>query len=288
MDKLAVKLSKLEQPLTPFIKWVGGKRQLIGEIDRFLPKSYKTYFEPFLGGGALFLHLTPHEAVVNDLNTELINTWQVVKDAPTKLMELLTVHQQNNSKDYYLNIRRMDRDGRITGLTPAQRAARFIYLNKTGFNGLWRVNSHGQNNVPYGRYKAPLVADERIFAVSQYLNRNSVSLLNTDFTDAVATASEGDFVYFDPPYIPSTATAAFTSYTSSGFGLEQQQKLRDTFQRLTGRGVLAMLSNSDTRLTRELYADIPEIHIHQVRANRAINSDATKRGRVNELIITNY
>lgn len=288
MDDLAHQLSLLETPLTPFIKWVGGKRQLLGAIDRLLPKKYAHYYEPFLGGGALFLHLTPKVAVINDINEELMNTWQVVKDDPDSLMSLLKVHQEHNSKEYYLDIRIMDRDGRLKTMTPVERAARFIYLNKTGFNGLWRVNAHGQNNVPYGRYKAPIIADERIFSVSRYLNRNKVTLRHADYRKVTEKALEGDLVYFDPPYIPLTPTADFTSYTSSGFGIEQQKELRDTFADLSDRGVFVILSNSNTKLTRELYQDLSNVHFHKVKAGRAINSNATKRGPITELLITNF
>lgn len=288
MDDLAKNLSLLDTPLTPFIKWVGGKRQLLGNIDRILPRKYNNYFEPFLGGGALFLHLTPHTAVINDLNPELMNTWQVVKDDPESLMRLLKIHQEKNTKEYYLDIRLMDRDGRLKDMSSVERAARFIYLNKTGFNGLWRVNARGENNVPYGRYKRPVIADPRILSVSGYLNRNQITLLHTDYQEATKSVKKGDLVYFDPPYIPLTPTADFTSYTSSGFGIQEQQELRDTFAELSARGAFVILSNSNTKLTRQLYDSVPNRHFRQVKAGRSINSNAAKRGPITELIITNY
>lgn len=277
-----------KEPLTPFIKWVGGKRQLLRWINVLKPASFNQYYEPFLGGGAVFLNLTPEVATINDFNAELINVWQVVKKYPSELMAILAVHQKNNSKAYYLDLRSADRDGRIAQMTEVERAARFIYMNKTGFNGLWRVNRAGQNNVPYGRYKNPNICDDRIFSVSAYLNENNVTILNGDYKKAVENAQQHDFVYFDPPYIPVNITSSFTAYTESDFGLVQQQELRDTFIELTRKGVYVMLSNSDVPLIDELYGGYAGINIHRVNARRAINADATKRGAVGEVIITNY
>ncbi|CAM3226316.1 Dam family site-specific DNA-(adenine-N6)-methyltransferase [Lactiplantibacillus plajomi] len=275
-------------PLTPFIKWVGGKRQLLGQINQLLPSSFNRYFEPFLGGGAVFLNLTPPNAVVNDFNPELVNVWKVVKQQPEDLMRLLQKHQQNNSKAYYLDLRQTDRDGRIEKMSTVERAARFIYMNKTGFNGLWRVNQAGQNNVPYGRYKNPNICDERILSVSAYLNEHQITILNTDYRKAVEDATKHDFVYFDPPYIPVNLTSSFTAYTNTGFGLKQQEQLRDTFVSLTRKGVYVMLSNADVPLIEELYGKLDSTVIHHVVAKRNINSVGSKRGNVGEVIITNY
>lgn len=285
MDEMYQELLLQSESLTPFIKWVGGKRQLLGEIEKLMPEKYDTYYEPFVGGGAVLLHNLPKKAVINDLNSELINTWNVVKNDSEKLIKLLEEYKGKNSKDFYLNLRIADRDGRMPLMSSVEKAARFIFMNKTGFNGLYRVNSKGQNNVPYGRYKNPNIADMRILSVSNYLQNNDISILNGSYINALSGVSTGDFVYFDPPYIPSSQTAAFTSYTSEGFNIDDQKKLRDIFFMLKKQGVQVMLSNSDTELTKELYKDA---NIHFVKATRMINSKAAKRGKVGEVIITSY
>ncbi|MCM0599267.1 DNA adenine methylase [Periweissella fabalis] len=287
-------VKELEEEMTgvvvsPFIKWVGGKRQLLPQLIELLPNKSEinTYFEPFIGGGALFLRLQPTKAVINDFNSELSNTWEVVRDNPEELQSILSEHQQFDSKEYYLNLRSADRDERITKMTKVERAARFIYMNKAGYNGLWRVNSKGQNNVPYGAHKTLNLVNETIINDASYLQAADLTILTGDYKDAVATADTGDFVYFDPPYIPVTTTAAFTSYTADGFGLVQQEQLRDTVLALTARGVKVMLSNSDVPLIDELYSD-PIFKIHRVMATRMVNSNGKGRGKVGEVIITNY
>ncbi|WP_172188299.1 DNA adenine methylase [Lentilactobacillus kribbianus] len=287
MDDIIKQLDNEKTSLSPFIKWVGGKRQLFGNISELLPNSYNRYYEPFLGGGAVLLALQPKQGVINDLNYELINTWQVVKDNPEELIVALQKHQEKNSKEYYLDIRVMDRDGRLEQMTSVLRAARFIYMNKVGFNGLWRVNKKGQNNVPYGKYKNPNIVDKRIIDVSKYLNKNDIQISNVDYREAVVTAKENDFVYFDSPYIPLNPTSNFTSYNSSEFGLLEQEELRNTALNLAKRGVKVMLSNSDTEITRNLYKN-KIFKLHEVKATRSINSDAKKRGKIGELIITTY
>ena len=272
--------------LAPVIKWVGGKRQLLPKLMKYKPQNFKKYFEPFLGGGAMLFSLAPEKAVINDNNLELINMYNVIKTSPEKLVACLEEHQENNSKEYYLHIRGLDRDGTIETMNDVQKAARLIYMLKVDFNGLYRVNKKGQFNVPYGRYKNPKIADaSRIYAISSYFNNNDISILGGDFEKAVECASRGDLVYFDPPYIPLNETSNFTSYTKEGFGLVEQKRLRNLFFNLSDKGVYVMLSNSDTELTRDLYAGAI---IHSVSANRAINSNAQKRGKVGEVIITNY
>lgn len=288
VDDLIDKMVTNEQPLTPFIKWVGGKRQLLGKIDELLPSHYNTYFEPFLGGGAVLLHLKPNRAVVNDLNEELTNTWRTVKENTQELRELLRVHQGNNSKEYFLDLRSVDRDGRIEKFSNIERAARFIYLNKTAFNGMWRVNSKGQHNVPYGKYKNPKIDNEMIQLVADYLNSNDITIKTGDYRDSLATATRGDFVYFDSPYDVVSKTAAFTSYTADGFNKDDQEILRDVYASLTAKGVKVMESNADTEYINELYLNIPGVEIHKVSAKRMINSKGNKRGPVGELLITNY
>lgn len=274
---------------SPIIKWAGGKRQLLPEITSRLPESFNTYFEPFAGGLAVFWSLNPEKAVINDLNFELYNLYTSVKTNVAGVIEILNRHSELDSKEYYLDIRATDRDGRIDKMTPEERAARFIYMNKTSFNGLWRVNKKNQNNVPYANHKNRYKTDEiGLIEASEYLNAVDTTILNGDFSDAVATAVKDDFVYFDPPYLPVTETSNFASYTADGFGWEEQIRLRDLFIELTNRGVKVMYSNADVPLIEELFGGLEVAKIHKVQATRMINSVASKRGKVGEVLITNY
>lgn len=276
------------QKLKPFTKWVGGKRQLIPTLIEILPSNFKTYYEPFVGGGALFFELAPKKAVINDNNEELILAYKVIQSNVDDLIAELRKHRDKNSKDYYLNLRSADRDGRIEQMSDVERAARILYMLRVDFNGLYRVNSKNQFNVPYGSYKNPKILDEdNLRNISSYLNNNHVKILNGDFEDAVKTAKEGDLVYFDPPYVPLSKTENFTSYTSNGFVYDEQIRLRNLFQSLDERGVFVMLSNSSAELVYDLYNPISK-NIIEVGATRMINSNAQKRGKVNELIITNF
>ena len=272
--------------LQPFTKWTGGKRQLLGDLRSYMPENYNRYFEPFVGGGALFFDLAPEQAVINDFNEELINAYRQIKDKPVDLIDLLLGHKENNSKDYYLELRAADRDGRLASMTDVERAARILYMLRVDFNGLYRVNSKNQFNVPYGRYKNPKIVDvDLIHQISGYLNENDVEILQTDFADAVAGAQAEDFVYFDPPYIPLNETSSFTSYTHEGFSYEEQVRLRDTFKELTDRGVYVMLSNSSSPLVEELYQDF---NVHFVEAQRTNGAKSSSRGKISEIIVTNY
>ena len=272
--------------LQPFTKWTGGKRQLLGELRSYMPETYGRYFEPFVGGGALFFDLAPEKAVINDFNEELINAYRQIKNNPAELINLLIKHKENNSKDYYLELRSADRDGRISRMTGVERAARILYMLRVDFNGLYRVNSKNQFNVPYGRYKNPKIVDvDLLYQISEYLNENDVEILQTDFAEAVKDAETGDFVYFDPPYIPLNETSSFTSYTHEGFSYEEQVRLRDTFKELTERGVYAMLSNSSSPLVEELYKDF---NIYFVEAQRTNGAKSSSRGKISEIIVTNY
>lgn len=272
--------------LQPFTKWTGGKRQLLGKLISYMPETYNRYFEPFVGGGALFFDLAPEKAVINDLNEELINAYYQIKENPSSLIDLLLEHKENNSKDYYLELRAADRDGRISRMTGVERAARILYMLRVDFNGLYRVNSKNQFNVPYGRYKNPKIVDvDLIHQISSYLNENDIEILQTDFADAVVEAQTGDFVYFDPPYIPLNETSSFTSYTHEGFSYEEQVRLRNTFKELTDRGVYVMLSNSSSSLVEELYQGF---NIHFVEAQRTNGAKSSSRGKISEIIVTNY
>lgn len=272
--------------LQPFTKWTGGKRQLLPVIRELIPKTYNRYFEPFVGGGALFFDLAPKDAVINDFNAELINCYQQIKDNPQELIEILKVHQEYNSKEYYLDLRSADRDERIDMMSEVQRAARILYMLRVNFNGLYRVNSKNQFNVPYGRYKNPKIVDEELIsAISVYLNNNQLEIKVGDFEKAIVDVRTGDFVYFDPPYIPLSETSAFTSYTHEGFSFADQVRLRDVFKRLSDTGAYVMLSNSSSALVEELYKDF---NIHYVEATRTNGAKSSSRGKISEIIVTNY
>ncbi|AJD72815.1 DNA adenine methyltransferase DpnII [Streptococcus pneumoniae] len=272
--------------LQPFTKWTGGKRQLLPVIRELMPKTYNRYFEPFVGGGALFFDLAPKDAVINDFNAELINCYQQIKDNPQELIEILKVHQEYNSKEYYLDLRSADRDERIDMMSEVQRAARILYMLRVNFNGLYRVNSKNQFNVPYGRYKNPKIVDEELIsAISVYLNNNQLEIKVGDFEKAIVDVRTGDFVYFDPPYIPLSETSAFTSYTHEGFSFADQVRLRDVFKRLSDTGAYVMLSNSSSALVEELYKDF---NIHYVEATRTNGAKSSSRGKISEIIVTNY
>lgn len=278
--------NKCTMTLQPFTKWTGGKRQLLPIIKSLMPDDYNQYVEPFVGGGALFFELIPKKAIINDFNGELINCYRQIKDTPKKLIELLAEHQKNNTKEYYLELRSVDRDGRIDDMTDTERAARIMYMLRVNFNGLYRVNSKNQFNVPYGRYKNPKIVDsELILSISKYLNSNDIRILNGDFEEAVKNVQAGDFVYFDPPYIPLSETSAFTSYTHEGFAYEEQVRLRDVFRKLDKKGAYVMLSNSSSPLVEELYQGF---HIHKVEATRTNGAKVSSRGKISEFIVTNY
>ncbi len=266
----------------PFLKWAGGKTQLLGELTARLPSYFLVYHEPFVGGGALFFHLYRkgwiRRASIADINPELIDTFVAVRDCVEDVIERLATYPHD--EEFYYALRAQD----PWSMDLPTRAARMIYLNKTGYNGLYRVNKQGKFNVPFGRYKLPNYCDEEnLRAVSAALQQ--VEILCTSFETILERAKPGDFVYLDPPYAPRSSTANFTAYHTGGFDHDAQVKLGDVFRELTERGVNVMLSNSDVALIRSLYSDF---NISQVFANRAINSKASKRGRVTELIITNY
>ena len=274
--------------MDPFVKWVGGKRQLLNELRSYIPHNFNTYYEPFIGRGAFFLDLLPKSAIISDSNFELINTWLCVRNNPNELIQLLEEHQSNNSKEYYYEIRGLDRTENFDKLSPIERAARFIYLNKAGFNGLWRVNKKGHFNVPYANPKTlNLTMEDKIQDISNYLNSNDIEILWQDYLEVRNKVEKNDFVYFDPPYIPITETSAFTSYTKEGFTLENQIELRNLAKDLAEKGTFVMLSNSGSEIIYDLYSD-PIFNIHEVYAKRSINSKGDKRGNVKEVIITTY
>ena len=271
--------------LKPILKWVGGKRQLLAEIcENHLPQQYNTYYEPFLGGGALLFALQPNPAIINDINTELMNCYQVVRDFPDELIIELKKHK--NEEEYYYEIRSWDRSEDYQNRSVIQLASRTIFLNKAGYNGLYRVNCQGQFNVPMGKYKnLCLFESENLRAVSRYLNSNEVKLLNLDFEEAVKDAHKGDFIYFDPPYDTSSNTAGFTGYNQKGFNKDEQERLKLVCDQLNRKGCKFLLSNACTNFIADLYKDYNQT---KVLARRAINSNAQKRGKVEEILIKNY
>ncbi len=273
--------------VSPFLKWAGGKRQLLTEIKEQLPKTISRYryCEPFIGGGAVFFSLQPKHAVINDYNAELINTYRVIKDAPDELIDDLKRHI--NDADYFYTLRNIDRDSKaFNRLTDVQRASRIIYLNKTCYNGLYRVNKSGEYNAPFGKYKNPNIVNEVLIrAISRYLKQNDIQILNGDFENVLALADRRTFVYLDPPYHPISENTNFTGYVEGGWKAEEQIRLRDACNQLTANHTKFLLSNSDCPFIRELYKDY---EIITVKATRAINSNAEGRGQINELLIKNY
>lgn len=272
----------------PFLKWAGGKRQLLPEIRKYVPEEFDIYYEPFVGAGAVLFDLQPEKAVINDKNTELLNVYHVIKNEIDDLIKELKKHEDGNDSDYFYEVRVMDREPGYKDLSPAERAARIIYLNKTCFNGLFRVNSKGYFNVPFGKYKNPKILNEDVLrTVHSYLHSNDVQILEMDFTEAVADAKAGDFVYFDPPYDPLSETASFTSYSLDGFRKEDQLRLRDLCVELDQKGIKFLLSNSATDFILQIYEEKGFI-IEKVSASRNINSVASKRGKIEEVLVRNY
>lgn len=271
--------------VSPVVKWVGGKRQLMNEITPLLPKRITSYCEPFLGGGAVLFSIQPSRAIVNDLNGDLIAVYEVIRDDVESLINDLQKHE--NTSEYFYAIRDMDRDKKAyQSMTKVERASRLIYLNKTCFNGLFRVNSLGEFNSPFGHYKNPNIINEPVLrAVNKYFTSSNITFYNEDFAATLNRVRKGGFVYLDPPYDPVSNTASFTGYNKGGFDKAEQVRLKQCCDELTRRGVNFMLSNSATDFIKELYK---EYNISVVQAKRTINSDASKRGAVKEVLIRNY
>jgi DNA adenine methylase len=278
------------QPTTaprPFLKWAGGKNQLISQYLPYFPLSYQNYYEPFVGGGAIFFHLQPENAVLIDINIELINVYRCVRDDIEALILLLENHRELHSPEHFYEVRAQlsQSDDWLFQGNNLERAARLIYLNKTCFNGLYRENSKGHFNVPIGSYKKPQIYDANI------IRADSVALRSTqieyDSFDRVLEFAKGaeDFVYFDPPYYPISETSKFTAYNRYSFSKEDQIRLRDVFVELSDRGVKVMLSNSDCPFIRELFKGFD---IHTIHASRIINSNPEKRGKITEVLVTSY
>ncbi len=266
----------------PFLKWPGGKRQLLRELFKRLPKEYNRFFEPFVGGGALFFTVKPEYGYISDINPELINVYEVVQNNVEELIENLKKHR--NTEKYFYELRSADRSEEFRYLSKVEKASRLIYLNKTCFNGLYRMNSNGHFNVPFGFYKNPNIVDEQnLIACSVLLKKTEIALAS--FEAVQKKARKGDLVYFDPPYVPLNKTSSFTKYYKDDFDLDAQFALRELCDRLTSKGVMIILSNSYTETVKDLYKNY---NVRTVKASRAINCKADGRGKINELIITNY
>jgi len=273
----------------PFLKWAGGKRQLLPELLKYIPKDFNNYFEPFLGGGALFFELynlgflENKKVYLSDINEELINTYKTIRDNPKELIIKLKEFKTNHNKEFYYKIRELDRDKNYKNLDNITKSARFIYLNKTCFNGLYRVNKKGYFNVPIGSYKNPNILDEEnILAVSKALQ--NIIIKNFDYKEILKEVQSNDFIYLDPPYHPLNETSSFTSYTKNEFLQKEQIELFKTLKELSNK-CFVLKSNSDTDFINKLYKDFK---IEKILANRAINSKATNRGKILEVLIRNY
>lgn len=271
--------------VTPIVKWVGGKRQLLDELNPLMPKRFTTYCEPFVGGGALFFSNQPKRAIINDLNGDLILTYEVVRDNVDELIDCLKFYE--NTADYFYKIRDLDRNRAIFDqLSKTEKAARLLYLNKTCYNGLYRVNSAGEFNSPFGNYKNPNIVNEPVLkAVHKYLSQNDISFYNEDFENTLKRVKKGSFVYLDPPYDPVSNTSSFTGYNKGGFDRTEQIRLKSCCDELSSKGIKFMLSNSSTEFIHELYS---EYQVIIVKAKRSINSNGRKRGEIDEVIIRNY
>ncbi|WP_313165049.1 DNA adenine methylase [Sedimentibacter sp.] len=269
--------------ISPILKWVGGKRQLLAEIMPLINKNCSTYVEPFVGGGAVFFELQPKKAIINDYNDELINVYLTVRDSVDELITELEEHNKNNSEEYFYELRALDRSSEYKEMNNVQKAARIIYLNKTCYNGLYRVNAAGQFNSPYGKYKNPnIVNATTIRAMSNYLKKTQIDIRSGDYRKVLKGLRKGTFVYLDPPYMPISSSSSFTGYTDNGFSYEQQVELKKECDKLKAKGILFLQSNSDCPEIRELYKDY---EIKTVQAKRSINSKANKRGEISEVLI---
>lgn len=267
----------------PVLKWAGGKRQLLPDILRLFPVDYKkrVYHEPFVGGGAVFFKIRPRAGSINDINSRLMNFYRVVRDQPEQLIKRASIYPYDEAAYYTLRNRFNQRD-----LSALDAAALLLYLNKTAYNGLYRVNSQGEFNVPFGRYKNPtIVSKQRIRSASKILK--NVELFDKDFSYVLDYARKGDLCYFDPPYQPISETANFTSYAAEGFALPEQERLRDVCVELDEAGVLFVLSNSYAQPVQQLYREKETFRVETVQAKRAISSKAKTRGPINEILVTN-
>ena len=275
--------------LQPILKWAGGKRQLLPQLETFFPNTFTKYYEPFVGGGAVLFHLQPKKAVINDSNKDLIEMYQCIKDHLDELIEKLKYYETKNDSESFYKIRGIDRTEEYKKWTPVERAARLIYLNRTCYNGLFRMNSAGQFNSPYGSYKNPCICNEPVLrAMSKYFNENEIEFRAGDFEDACKDAPKNSFIYLDPPYDQYDEQLNFVGYTKDGFTRDDQKRLKKMCEELIERGCYVIISNSKTPRSLDLYNDNTKYvtyTINTVSARRNINSNAKKRGEVEEVLI---
>lgn len=285
-----VKIENISESLDikPFVKWAGGKTQLLETIERHLPDHFNRYFEPFVGGGALLFKLQPKSFSINDMNEELISVYNCFQNDSlfNALKDELIKHENNHSETYFYSIREQDKNELFKAFPMYVRAGRMIYLNKSCFNGLYRVNSKGFYNVPFGKKDKVVCFDRNNFeSLRKFFKTRKAIISNCDFEEAVKNAKQGDFVYFDPPYDTWENKDSFTSYDKNAFGKNEQIRLSNVYKKLSKKGVYVMLSNHNTSFIRELYK---EFHINVVPAKRMINANGNGRGEVEEVLITNY
>lgn len=281
--------------LKPFIKYLGGKRGMLPFLRPLYPKTYNKYFEPFLGGGAVLFDLQPKEAIISDLQKDLIDTYKTIRDDLPGLLDLLREHHHRNYETnqsdpgtYFYSVRAWDRLPGYEDKEDLERAARLVFINRTGFNGLMRQNSKGQSNVPWGKGMEKYEIDESCLSdVSNYLKSNQVEILCQDGVDVLNQSAGGDLCFLDPPYIPVSETSSFTTFSKGGFSMADQVRLRNAIDEATDRGVKIIYTNSDTQIVRDLFKDV-KYTVLPVMMRRAINSDASKRGKVGEVVILNY
>lgn len=276
---------KKNKLVAPVLKWVGGKRQLLDAFSPLLPKKISTYCEPFVGGGALLFHLQPKTAYINDINPELIRVYTNIKENVEAL--IMELEKFENTAECFYTVRDWDRNKvQYDAMTEIQKAARILYLNKTCFNGLYRVNNAGEFNSPFGNYRNPNIVNAPVLrAVSAYFNSADIHITSGDYAEALKSVPKGAFVYLDPPYDPISETASFTGYFKGGFSRAEQIRLKECCDELTARGVNFMLSNSATDFILEQYS---AYNITIVQAKRMVNSIASKRGDVDEVVVRNY
>jgi DNA adenine methylase len=274
--------------MKPILKWAGGKRQLAAKILELIPSYEGTYYEPFFGGGAIFFYQAPKVAVLNDINSEIVNLYNIFfnNHLLKEFTDLLLIHQENHSKEYYFKIREMDRDPDFKNFDNVIKAARIMYLNKACFNGLYRVNAKGYFNVPFnGDKKVNLIQEENFREISEFFQGHAIKFVSDDFDAVLKDAKHGDFVYFDPPYDVLRDKKSFTTYAKEAFGEAEQSRLAETCKQLNLKGVKWLLSNHNTPFINSLYKDFS---IQIVKAKRMINSNSSERGFVDEVLIKNY
>lgn len=278
----------MKYEIKPILKWAGGKRLVFPEIKKRLPEHYNRYFEPFVGGGYVLFTLQPEEYFINDYNTELINLYKEIMDKPKQLISELK--KFSNTKENFYDVREWDRDlVKYNKLSSVKKAARIIFLNKTCYNGLYRVNSEGQLNAPFGNYKNPLICNKELITnISHFFNNTKPHFSTGDFYDVLKNVKKGDFVYLDPPYDPISSSSSFTGYSINGFTREDQIRVKEFCDKVDEKGAYFMLSNSCTKFIKDLWTDSHNYIIDEIMANRSINSKGDKRQKVKEIIVTNY